>query len=308
VRWSRRRRIIEDLLKWLFDREAFGRPSEPAELAGHFGWSSARAQREIQQLRELGHVEPKSLRLTPKGRALGERIARTHRLVETYLAQETDLDPREWHRRAHAAEHKLTLEEADALAQSLGEPVYDPHGDPIPTAEALGVELPKCKSLLDCPAGWVGRIAHIEDEPETLFRALAGKGFAPDMQFRVTRAAPDRIEIESEGRRIELSREEAGQIGVRELGPHEVYDPTIRRLSDLPLGAKARVVGLSPRVRGVARDRLLQLGFVRNSLVEVELENPSGDPVAYRVRGALIALRRSQAADILVRRVAEGSS
>jgi DtxR family Mn-dependent transcriptional regulator len=33
-----------------------------------------------------------------------------------------------------------------------------------------------------------------------------------------------------------------------------------------------------------------------------EIRSPSGDPVAYRIRGALIALRRPQAEDIYVRR------
>jgi Fe2+ transport system protein FeoA len=40
---------------------------------------------------------------------------------------------------------------------------------------------------------------------------------------------------------------------------------------------------------------LLDLGFVPGSAVEVNLVSPAGDPTAYLVRGALIALRREQA-------------
>ena len=49
------------------------------------------------------------------------------------------------------------------------------------------------------------------------------------------------------------------------------------------------------RRRGVERRRLLDLGLVPGTLVRAEFTSPSVDPVAYRVRGALIALRTQQA-------------
>lgn len=45
---------------------------------------------------------------------------------------------------------------------------------------------------------------------------------------------------------------------------------------------------------GAQRRRLMDLGFVPGTAVEVALNNPLGDPTAYRVRGAVIALRRTQ--------------
>ena len=39
-----------------------------------------------------------------------------------------------------------------------------------------------------------------------------------------------------------------------------------------------------------------------------ELRGPSGDPTAYRIRGALIALRNDQAAQIYVQKVQEASA
>ena len=50
------------------------------------------------------------------------------------------------------------------------------------------------------------------------------------------------------------------------------------------------------------RRRLLDLGVVRGAEITPELVSAAGDPVAYRVRSALIALRRAQAAQILVDR------
>jgi Fe2+ transport system protein FeoA len=40
---------------------------------------------------------------------------------------------------------------------------------------------------------------------------------------------------------------------------------------------------------------MLDLGLVPGTVVEAELRSPAGDPTAYRIRGAMIALRRSQA-------------
>jgi Fe2+ transport system protein FeoA len=59
------------------------------------------------------------------------------------------------------------------------------------------------------------------------------------------------------------------------------------------------VTGLSRSLRGPQRRRLLDLGFVPGTLIEAEISSAMGDPIAYRVRGALIALRREQADAVL---------
>lgn len=71
-------------------------------------------------------------------------------------------------------------------------------------------------------------------------------------------------------------------------------------LSALRPGAQARVLRLAPECTGVERRRLLDLGFVPGTLVEVEMVSPSGDPTAYRLRGTQIALRREQSRLIFV--------
>ena len=49
---------------------------------------------------------------------------------------------------------------------------------------------------------------------------------------------------------------------------------------------------------GANRRRLMDLGILPGTKVEVEMVSPLGDPVAYRVRGAVIALRHKQAREI----------
>ena len=48
------------------------------------------------------------------------------------------------------------------------------------------------------------------------------------------------------------------------------------------------------------RRRLLDLGFVPGTEVVAETKSPGGDPVAYRIRGTLIAVRREQASLIRI--------
>jgi Fe2+ transport system protein FeoA len=49
---------------------------------------------------------------------------------------------------------------------------------------------------------------------------------------------------------------------------------------------------------------MLDLGIVKGTEIEAELVSATGDPVAYRIRGALIALRRDQAEWIRIERAA----
>jgi DtxR family Mn-dependent transcriptional regulator len=71
-------------------------------------------------------------------------------------------------------------------------------------------------------------------------------------------------------------------------------------LSELIPGQKGTVNSISADCFGIERQRLMDLGFVPGSLVEVEMSSPFSDPTAYRIKGGLIALRKSQASKIQI--------
>ncbi|NLW47057.1 MAG: ferrous iron transport protein A [Firmicutes bacterium] len=71
------------------------------------------------------------------------------------------------------------------------------------------------------------------------------------------------------------------------------------KLTNLPIGEKAEVV--SVLAQGVARNRLLDLGLVPKTIIEAVRKSPLGDPVAYKIRGAVIALRAEESSQIRVR-------
>lgn len=69
-------------------------------------------------------------------------------------------------------------------------------------------------------------------------------------------------------------------------------------LNRLPIGKKANVVRL--RAKGSDRRRMLDLGLICGTEIEPLYKSPSGNPVAYRIRGAVIALRTDASDQILV--------
>jgi len=69
-------------------------------------------------------------------------------------------------------------------------------------------------------------------------------------------------------------------------------------LNCLPLGTKARVKEL--KSDGQVRRRMLDLGLIRDTVIEALQRSPSGEPVAYVIRGAVIALRSEESSKILV--------
>lgn len=68
---------------------------------------------------------------------------------------------------------------------------------------------------------------------------------------------------------------------------------THQTLADLLPGQTGVVAELYST--GLERRRMMDLGIVPGTAIQAELRSPLGDPVAYRVRGALVALRREQA-------------
>ncbi|HEY8500113.1 MAG TPA: FeoA family protein [Clostridia bacterium] len=69
-------------------------------------------------------------------------------------------------------------------------------------------------------------------------------------------------------------------------------------LKNLPIGRTAKIKHLSSN--GAIRRRMLDLGLISGTVVEAMHKSPSGDPTAYNIRGAVIALRSEEAGKILV--------
>lgn len=296
------RRELEDVLRALFECEHHGHPASDARVAGLTGSPRESVLRSLARASASGLAEnlEDGWALLPAGREIAVRIMRAHRLIETRLARESSVPPSRWHEVAHAAEHELTRDEVNRLADRLDNPRFDPHGDPIPTREGRIPE-PEGQLLLSWRLDDTGVIAHLEDEPPALFARLVATGLFAGMRFRLVQRGAAASVLTVEGRTVTLPAELAAMVRVRALLPSEKAPPSgAARLSDLARGASAEVVTLLPGCIGGERSRLLDLGFVPGSRIEHALQSPFNGPAAYRLRGTLIALRREQADQVLV--------
>lgn len=302
LRRQSERVLLEDALKYVFDCGYKHLPCRLDNVAGNLHISADKAARLIGRLQDMGLLDTRgpAYQLTDEGRSYALRIIRMHRVWEKYLAEETGIGHAEWHGAADHAEHTLTDRETEALAARLGNPVFDPHGDPIPSARGQIPEPTGCP-LTDLQEGEVARITHMEDEPRYVYEQLVALGLYPGIQVYIMDVSDGRITFAAGGEERVLTNVFAAGITVERLGSAETgARRKPRSLSALGIGEEALVAGISPSCRGQQRRRLMDLGIVPGTLIRAELHSASGDPTAYRIMGATIGIRRSQADQIWI--------
>jgi DtxR family Mn-dependent transcriptional regulator len=305
--WQRVRRmtervLIEDALKHLYDCEYRGQMPTVQSLAGALTITGNLAAELLAHLEVQGLLrsEGEGFHLTPHGRDYALHIIRMHRLWERYLSDETGLREADWHGEAERREHIMSPAEADALAAQMGHPTYDPHGDPIPTASG-DIAPRRGQPLTALPVGELAAIVHLEDEPDAVYAQLVAEGLQPGMRVQVAEISPERIRFWADGNEHVLAPVVAANVAVVVL-PRERMEGPFEPLSALDPGEKGVVVRISRACRGLERRRLLDLGVLPGTVIEAEMRSPSGDPTAYRIRGATIALREEQASQIHITR------
>jgi len=229
------------------------------------------------------------------------RIVRIHRIWERYLADQTSISPADWHNEACRIEHLVTEEETEILAGRIGNPVFDPHGDPIPTPDG---DLPKRKgvSLSSMEEGEMGTITHLEDEPKSIYEQLVVLGLYIGMEVYVTDVTEKKITFAADGDECTLTPLFASCVTVEKQHFKASQSPKYELLSSLQIGEKAEVLAISPNCRGQQRRRLMDLGIVPGSSVTAVMKSASGDPTGYRVMGTTIGIRKQHADYVFINR------
>lgn len=213
---------MEDYLKtiWLLARET-GRPVSTTALAEALGVAPASVTNMLKRLAELGLVDREPYRgavLTPAGEKVALEVIRHHRLIELYLAEALGYSWDQVHEEAERLEHHISEQFEAAIAELLGHPTHDPHGDPIPTPDLQIVAIPThpLTTLEPDRQAVVRRVA--DQEPETL-RDLAEKGIQLGTLVSLVDVNAERqtVEVEIEGRRVTLAWNLAENIYVEAL-------------------------------------------------------------------------------------------
>ena len=302
------RALLEDALKHLYNFEYRSQPASVESLGGALEVSQNEAADLLVRAEERGLVKAEGavIRLTPMGRSYALRIIRVHRLYEHYLSEETGVTEEDWHRLAEEREHDLDDADVDQLAFEMGNPAYDPHGDPIPTADGE-IAPQRGVPLSEAEVGTPVTVVHVEDEPEAVYAQIVAEGLQPGVRLDLIEITPERVRFWANGTECTLAPMIASNVAVvSSTGPVEDEEDEFQdTLAVLRPGESGEVVRISRRCRGLARRRLMDLGILPGTEILAEMISPSGDPTAYRIRGATVALRKEQAAQIQSNRTLE---
>ncbi|MFI5264785.1 MAG: metal-dependent transcriptional regulator [Candidatus Kapaibacterium sp.] len=175
---------IEDYVKAIYKAESLGEVSSQ-DIAKRVGVSAPAVSKMLRKLQELHFVKvhPKTgIHLTSSGRKTALQTIRRHRLLELYLVKELGYRWDEVHDEAEKLEHHISPLFEERIAARLGHPEFDPHGDPIPTAEGnISVIEEQLLSSLRSPHLLV--ISRIVDRDPELLRYVADLHLLPGTQI-----------------------------------------------------------------------------------------------------------------------------
>jgi DtxR family Mn-dependent transcriptional regulator len=184
---------VQDYAKAVYALEARGRGAVSTnDLAERLGVTPGSASAMVRKLSEVGLVEHEpyhGVRLTKKGRRVALEVLRHHRLIELFLAEELGMPWDRVHAEAEVLEHAISEDLEQLIADRLGHPKLDPHGDPIPT-EGFEIDERPTRSLDELSPGAVGRFVRVSDSEPDMLRYLAEQGIALGDHLRVTGRQP----------------------------------------------------------------------------------------------------------------------
>jgi len=147
--------------------------------------------------------------LTEEGRQEANRLVRAHRLWETYLVQQMGMTEEQIHEEAEKYEHLLTDDMVEEVDATLGYPIKDPHGSPIPTR----------KDHPDFPLSHLAEdsMAFIMEDQisETVHSRLRELGLLPDTPIEVLQRTKEFIEVKLNGSSVKVPVKLAREINIR---------------------------------------------------------------------------------------------
>jgi DtxR family Mn-dependent transcriptional regulator len=192
---------VGDYLKAIWELSEEGAASTK-DVADRLSISSASVTNMFVRLREMGLAEYERYRgatLTEAGRLEALRLLRRHRLIETFLLECLGYSWEEVHEEAESLEHAVSDGFTDRLAEFLGHPEHDPHGDPIPAKDGT-LEPDDSFPLATAATGQRVRIYRVGDEEPAKLAYLEEHGLMPGslLEVREVRALDGVVIVEDE--------------------------------------------------------------------------------------------------------------
>lgn len=185
-------RSVEDYLKAVYHLTEGGEAASTTALADALALAPPSVSGMIKRLAEQGllsHEPYRGVTLTRAGRREALRVLRRHRLIETYLVRFLHYTWDTVHDEAERLEHAASDDLVARMAEALGHPSVDPHGDPIPSASGV-IPIQQTVPLPEVAAGKTVTIVRVDTEEGDRLRWLANAGLVPGTRVRVVHHQP----------------------------------------------------------------------------------------------------------------------
>ena len=212
TRLSKITHSIEDYLKAIYELSQVASPVSTSALANKLENAPASVTGMFKKLAAFDPplVEYKrhhGVTLNPAGEKIALEVIRHHGLLELYLTEALGYSWDEVHTEADRMEHVISEEFEERIANFLGNPSLDPHGEPIPTKEGA-MEMPAGTRLSDLDTGQAAIIVRVADDNAEMLRYLAELGMQPDAGVVITSRAPfdGPMHVEVDGKTHALGR------------------------------------------------------------------------------------------------------
>jgi DtxR family transcriptional regulator, Mn-dependent transcriptional regulator len=190
-KWSQ---SIEDYLKAMYELTRGSEPVSTTQIADQLDVAPASVTSMIKKLANLdpplvNYTRHYGVNLTENGQEAALRIIRRHRLLEQFLLEYLGYDWDEIHEEAENLEHAISARFEQRLAERLGQPDFDPHGDPIPGPD-LSLPVSPFIPLSQMEAGQFAVVRRVHSSDAGLLRFLAGRGIRPEAVIEMLELVP----------------------------------------------------------------------------------------------------------------------
>jgi len=152
--------------------------------------------KKLAQLNLVDYTPYHGSRLTKSGELVALEVLRHHRLLELYLSEILGFGWEEVHDEAERLEHVISERLEARIAEKLGHPTHDPHGDPIPTVD---LELPKSPDrvpLTALKAGQIGRISRVKSQDTGTLNMLSKLNLTLNTPVTIMAQERDGVRVE----------------------------------------------------------------------------------------------------------------
>jgi len=185
---------MEDYLKAIYDLSADSGRATTNQLARRLEVAPASITGMIQKMAAydpplVEYQKHRGVSLTPAGELAALEVIRHHRLIELFLQEVLGYTWDEVHAEADRLEHVISEEFEERIAQSLGFPLQDPHGEPIP-ANDLNLPPSANMRLSELRPNQTAVVERVDATNADLLRHLSSIGVVPKVHLHIVDYSP----------------------------------------------------------------------------------------------------------------------